>query len=112
MKPFPTDAEIVAAIQLLARAQVLRTHEIAVYLNPDRLARSVDPDGMRADIQRHASQMFADSLADVIVGSDGYVTRKTGDRWLDSAANERLRLVGWVVAYADARRALDAPEAI
>jgi 23S rRNA A2030 N6-methylase RlmJ len=105
VKPFPTDLEIVEAIQLLARANVLRQYEGSVFID-GRIARERTDmvEYMRQRSEEDLQRSLAKQLVGIITGSDGWHASNKPHTYYDQ---EEYRVTGWVIAYADTRRALE-----
>lgn len=104
MKPFPADPEIVAALQLLARANVLRQYYIRHAVPADLAERFAGHrDSLRDRIEDDCRRQMAAQLVSVMTGDPTWTTDPVGFRHCQVCES-----TGWVLAYADVRRALDA----
>lgn len=103
MSDFPTDAEIVTAIRLLAKANVLREYHVRQVVDQELLNHyGPGSKDFQVRVTDECLRLMSSELVSIQTG---------GANWSDYAngygRSKVCEVTGWVISYADARRALD-----
>ncbi len=101
--PFPSDVEIRAAIRLLARANVLREYYVRHAVANEMAAQFAGhADGLRSRIEEECQLLMAKQLVAVLARPPWWTSEPDGFHRCQVCESS-----GWVISYADVRRALE-----